>query len=655
MSRPITAEDLWKMSRVGKPALAPGGSFAVVPVTTYDVDTNKGKSRLYRVERDGTTTSLTAAGTDSTNPVVSPDGTRVAFLRKGDADDAKPQIHVMHLEGGEPECLIELPLGAAGPQWMPDGSALVFPAQVIVGHEDIEATRTEVKARTERKLKAKVTEDRVYRYWNKWMTEGEVHHLFRLNLATKRLTDLTPGWTRAFDWEGVENAYDIAPDGQQITFQALATDAPHETVAFAVFTLTPGETPQPLWPDGPPNQRRPRYSPDGSRIAFGFSVEYPGFYGDRVRLAVHHRDSGSNTVLTADWDRSCEGWDWSPDGTRLVFVAEDAARQHLYSIPAAGGEPELLARGGTITYPTASADGAVWCLLGSIEHPDDVAIAKGGGLTPVTDFNSAFLADLDLGKVEEVRFTGANGVEVQMFVIYPPGFDPAKQWPLVHNIHGGPHAASGDMWHWRWNPHVFASPGYVVAAVNFHGSSSWGNEFARSIHGAWGDRPTTDIEAATDHLLATGYIDPKRMAITGGSYGGYLVSWIIGATDRYAAAICHAGVTNLLGQWATDLTYGRHVSFGGHPWDPQGLINTHRWSPTDHSMEWRTPTLVIHGEQDYRVVVTQGLELYGILKGKGVPARLVYYPDEGHWILKPQNSLHWYEEFLGWLERWLRT
>jgi len=649
MARPITPEDLWKLLRVGRPAPAPGGGFAVVPVTGFDVEENKGRSRLYRVGRDGTTVPLTASGTDSTNPAVSPDGTRVAFLRKGDAEDAKPQVYVMPLGGGEPECLTELPLGAAGPRWTPDGSALVFPAVVLSGHEDPEATREELKARKDRKVKARVTEDRIYRYWNRWMTDGEVHHLFRLDLDTKELTDLTPGWMRPLDFEGVEAAFDVAPDGE-IAFHAMAVDAPYDEVAFGVYTLAPGGEPQALWPDGPPMQRRPRYSPDGSRIAFGFAVEFPGFYADRVRLTVQDRSSGDRTVLTEEWDRSCSAWEWSPDGERLVFAAEDDARQNLFAIPSNRGEPEVLARGGWITAPTPAPDGSVWCLHDSLSEPGDVAIVSGGSLERITAFNADLLAEIEMGRVEDVRFPGANGDEIQMFVVYPPGFDESQTWPLVHDIHGGPHGVSGDLWHYRWNPQVFAAPGYVVATVNFHGSSSWGNDFARSIHGAWGDMPTTDVEAATDHLLARGFIDPDRMAIAGGSYGGYLVSWLIGQTGRYAAAICHAGVTNLLGQWATDVTHGRHVSFGGHPWDAEGLANTHRWSPTDHSAAWSTPTLVIHGEQDYRVVITQGLEFYGILKGKGVPARLVYYPDEGHWILKPQNSLHWHGEFLGWLE-----
>jgi dipeptidyl aminopeptidase/acylaminoacyl peptidase len=238
-----------------------------------------------------------------------------------------------------------------------------------------------------------------------------------------------------------------------------------------------------------------------------------------------------------------------------------------------------------------------------------------------------------------------------MWMIYPPGFDPEQKWPLLHNIHGGPHGVTGDLWHPRWNSHVMAAAGYVVAAVNFHGSSSWGNDFARSIQGAWGDKPAFDILAATDHLESLGFVDSDRMAIAGGSYGGYLVSWLIGQTDRFAAAICHAGVTNLLGQYATDITHGRRASFGGEPWD--GMEAIQRWSPTHLTAGMETPTLVIHGERDYRVVVTQGLELYALLKARGVDARLVYYPDEAHWITKPQNSLHWYGEFLAWLERYL--
>jgi dipeptidyl aminopeptidase/acylaminoacyl peptidase len=218
-------------------------------------------------------------------------------------------------------------------------------------------------------------------------------------------------------------------------------------------------------------------------------------------------------------------------------------------------------------------------------------------------------------------------------------------------IHGGPHATFGDTWHFRWNAQAFAAPGYVVAMVNFHGSTSFGDSFARSIHGRWGDQPTVDILAATESLIERGIADPERMAITGGSYGGYLTAWMMSQTDRFRCAIAHAAVTNLGGMYATDMTYGFSRSRGAEIWEDPARVD--RWSPSAHASGYNTPTLVIHGERDYRVPVTQGLELYGVLKSKGVPARLVYFPDENHWILKPQNSLVWYQEVHDWLAQWL--
>jgi len=649
MARPITPEDLWSMARVGAPEASPDGGFAIVPVTRFDVEENEGKSRLYRIDRNGAVTALTSPDGDSTAPSISPDGIRLAFLRKS-SDDQKPQLHIMRLDGGEAHPITDLPLGAARPRWTADGSALIFPVPLLNGYPDPGSTRDEVAARRDRKMTAKVTEDRMYRFWDHWLADGEIHHLFRVDIDGSNLTDLTPAWDRPLDLDDPGGAFDVAADGE-IAFHSLSHSPPYPEAGYAVYTLAPGGEPEPLWPDGPARQASPRYSPDGRALAFGFSVEYPGFYADRIRLTVHDRKSGGRDVLTEDWDRSCDAWMWTRDGASLAFVAEDDARQNLYTIPAAGGVPQLAAPGGWITDPAEASDGEFWCLHQSLTQPPDVAIATETGASRIGGFNEETMAEIDVGAVRDIRYRGAGGDEIQMYVVEPPGFDPATRWPLVHSIHGGPHGVSGDAWHWRWNPLVFASPGYVVALVNFHGSTSWGTEFAKSIQGAWGDLPTTDIEAATDHLIESGYIDPDRTAIAGGSYGGYMVAWLIGQTDRYQTAICHAGVTNLLGQYATDSTYGRAAAFGGLPWD--GLEDIQRWSPTDHTAEMTTPTLVIHGERDYRVVVTQGLELYGILKARGVDSRLVYYPDEGHWILKPQNSLHWYGEFLGWLDRFL--
>ena len=239
-----------------------------------------------------------------------------------------------------------------------------------------------------------------------------------------------------------------------------------------------------------------------------------------------------------------------------------------------------------------------------------------------------------------------------MFVVYPPGFDPAKKYPLVQMIHGGPIGTFGDDFSFRWNAHAFAAPGYVVAMVNFHGSSSFGQKWVESILGAHADKPYEDVMKATDVLIARGFVDPSRLAAVGGSYGGYLVDWIAGHTDRFRVLVSHAGVYSHLGQSASDATYGRKWSYGGYPFT--NLENLERQSPNRFARNFVTPMLVIHNDLDYRVPITQGLELYGVLTAKGIPARLVSYPDENHWVLKPQNSKHWYGEVLGWLARWLK-
>jgi dipeptidyl aminopeptidase/acylaminoacyl peptidase len=398
----------------------------------------------------------------------------------------------------------------------------------------------------------------------------------------------------------------------------------------------------------PAQQLRPRYSSDGRYLTYGIQREQD-FYAAQIEMVRHDRTSGQGIALAPGWDRSAGGWEYTSDGD-LVLHASDGGSMAVFLLAQGANLPARIVSGVYAHGPRPTV-GPLWLRTESPEQPPEVTILDEEGVRVVGSFNAANLAELELGSVGEFSFAGADGVAVQTHIVYPPGFDRNRKWPLVHNIHGGPHNASGGQWHWRWNTQAFAAAGYVVVSVNFHGSDSFGDEFTRSIRGAWGDKPMADIMAATDHLLSQGFIDEDRMAVTGGSYGGYLVSWIMSQTDRFACAVCHAGVTDLLGQWASDVTAGRETSIGGVPWEDMDAVQ--RWSPLAHTTGMNTPTLVIHGERDYRVVVTQGLTLYGILKHKGVDARLVYYPDEGHWIEKPANSISWYREFLTWLDRYL--
>jgi dipeptidyl aminopeptidase/acylaminoacyl peptidase len=315
--------------------------------------------------------------------------------------------------------------------------------------------------------------------------------------------------------------------------------------------------------------------------------------------------------------------------------------------------PRALTGGGVASGLAVARDGRLYFAHQTLQAPAEIAscAADGSGFRCLSRFNEALAAEIAWGEVRDVEFAGADGDRVQMFLVLPPGFDPARKWPLVHVIHGGPHGTTADSFHFRWNAQLFAASGRIVACVNFHGSTSFGQEFAACIQGGHGDKPFTDIMRATDALLETGFVDGDRMAAAGGSYGGYLVCWIAGRTDRFRCLVNHAGVFDLLAEYASDVTEGRHQAYGGEPWD--GLEAIDRWNPARFTRGYSTPMLVIHGERDYRVPHTQALAVYNVLKAKGVEARLVFFPDENHWVLKPRNAIYWNREVETWLARHL--
>ncbi|TMQ60133.1 MAG: S9 family peptidase [Candidatus Eisenbacteria bacterium] len=620
------------------------------------LETNKGKTRLWLVPGEGgEPRPLTSEEHASTEPAVSPDGRWISFLRT--RGEEKPQLHIMPLDGGEAERLTDLPLGVLDPRWFPDGTKVAFISMLLEEAPTPEGTKGLLEKRAKDPVKAHVTEDRVYRYWDRWLTEGEKPHIFVLDLATRRMTDATPQGTGWFDLMDPCGQYDISPDGTEIAFAANSSRPPHQLLRWAIYTApASGKGPVTcLTPEGTPPKSadfwRPRYSPDGKSIYYGMQRD-PYFYADKVRIVRHDRASKTHTVLTEDWDRSPAAWELAKDGT-VILEAEDRGRVLLFAMPAGGGTPNPLSEQGTVSGLKIGRDGRVYFTLQTISAaPEATSIRLDGKeLRKLTGFNDALLSEVALGEVREIEFAGADGNRVQMFVVLPPGFDPKRKWPLVHVIHGGPHGIAGDNFHFRWNPQAFAAPGYVVACVNFHGSTSWGQDFAAVIQGGHGDKPYSDIMRATDFLLETGYIDEKRMAATGGSYGGYLVCWIAGQTGRFACLINHAGVFDLIAEYASDITQGRHQAYGGEPWDRLDAID--RWNPARFARGFTTPMLVIHGERDYRVPHTQALAVYNIYKAKGVDARLLFFPDENHWVLKPRNSLVWNREVHAWLKRYL--
>jgi dipeptidyl aminopeptidase/acylaminoacyl peptidase len=649
-TRPLNAEDLWTLPRVGAPQAFPDGQALVVPITRWNIEKNESRTQLYRIPvGGGAAVAITTPDASASEPRVSPDGKRLAFTRK-DAN-GKAQLMLMSLEGGEPRKLTDLPLGVFDPRWLPDGSGLVFAANVLQGHFTPEQTAAELKRRADDPVKAHVTEERFYRFWDSWLTTGEVPHLLLYDLAKESARDLTPESTLWFDWMDPAGHYDISRDGREIALAGISFDAQRSLIVSRVYTVPVSGGPLTCRTTGhPADDSRPRYSPDGKWLVYGMTHD-PEFYADRVRLMRVDRATGKNEPWLESWDLTPQHWEFASDGT-LIFEAEQNARLKLFAY-GGSGEPRALTSDGSASSPAPLAGGRIAYLHQTLAAAAEVfTVAQiGGAPLRVTQFTEEGAARYHTGEVRETTFEGSRGETVQMFLVLPPEFTAGKRYPLVHMIHGGPHGTFGDLWHARWNAQAFAAPGYVVALVNFQGSTSWGQDFAQRIQGEWAARPFEDIMKATDLLIASGLVDEQRMAVTGGSYGGYMVSWIAGHTDRFRCIVNHAGVSDLTAQYASDITQGRGRAAGGEAWD--GLEKQDLWSPVRFAKGMNTPMLVIHGERDFRVPVGQGLLIYGVLKAKGVPARLVYFPDENHWVLKARNSLLWYGEVHAWLARWL--
>jgi dipeptidyl aminopeptidase/acylaminoacyl peptidase len=429
------------------------------------------------------------------------------------------------------------------------------------------------------------------------------------------------------------------------------------------IVLANGE-PKNITADNPANDFAPVYSPDGKKIAFSRQTT-KFFYADRTRIMVHDRASGQNTEITGALDRSCGSvqWHsmWDPKGGFLFFEAEDKGYHRLYmSAPESGFKPRPFSKssGYTDLSPTLSKDGdttQMAFLRSQFEVPPALHVMNVTDKAPtpirVDKFNDDLRVQWDLGKVKEVTFKGADDEDVQMWIVYPPHFDPKKKWPLLQIVHGGPHGAITNDFSFRWNLHLFASKGYVVAAVNFHGSSGFGQKFCDSITGDMASKPFIDVMKGTDYMEKEPYIDKERMVCAGGSYGGFMMAWLNGHTDRFKAMVCHAGAYNWHSMMASDFVRDRERRLGALPFGDQARIdkqNAQRFAPN-----FKTPTLILHGEKDFRVPVTQGFEYYNTLRQKGVPTRLVYFPDENHWILRPQNSRLWHLEFFAWLEKYV--
>ncbi len=651
--RAITPRDLWSMGRVAAPAVSPDGRRVAYQVTRWDLESYRSKTEIWVVPVAGgePVQLMSSATSSSSEPAWSPDGKTLAFTSTRGGNG--PQIYLMPLEGGEARALTKEPGGASGPVWSADGQHIAFVSTVWPAG-DPQADR--LKKLSESKSQAKVYDELMFRHWDAWTT-GERRHVFVADVATGATRDLTPGPydTPPLGLPGFQD-YAFSPDGRELAF-VRNTDVPTAVgTGNDVWTVpvTGGEAKK-LSP-GKGNDNSPQYSPDGRYIAW-LTMRRPGFEADLAQITLLDRQTGQQRLLAETLDRPVSFFTWSVDSKTIWFLAQDELEQNVYRVPVTGGAATRLTQGSFNGDLALTPDAKTLVVSrSSVQMPVELFALDAAGKTvrQLTHTNQALLAQLALSPVEPFWFEGAAGARVEGFLVKPPDFDPSRKYPVVYLVHGGPQGAWEDSWSYRWNPAMFAAPGYVAVLVNFHGSTGYGQAFTDAISGDWGGAPFQDLMKGLDYALKTyPFLDGTRMVAAGASYGGYMMNWFEGHTDRFRAIINHDGMFNTVSAYAsTEELWFPEWEFRGMPWNNRELYE--KWNPANFVQNFRTPMLVIHGGLDFRLPLEQGLEAFTTLRRNGIRARLLYFPDEGHWVLKPANAMVWWQTMYEWMAEYLK-
>jgi dipeptidyl aminopeptidase/acylaminoacyl peptidase len=654
--KPFDSAAMMELKRMSDPQISPDGKWVTFTVQTVDVAANKKPSQIWMAPlAGGTPRQITHDGESNQRARWSPDSKRIAYISDRGGSS---QIWLMDTDGGDARQATNLSTEADGVLFSPDGKNLLFTSDVYPECGADEAcNKKNLDAEKNSKVKARIYTELLYRHWTAWQAKRR-SHLLVVGATGGAPRDLTPG-TRdvpPFSLGGADD-YDISPDGQEVLYSMNADPVAAISTNTDIYAVSiAGGQPRKIT-NTPGADTNPRYSPDGKYIAWRAQFR-AGYESDRFRLLAMERSTGNVTNLTDNLDRWVNSFTWAPDSTGLFFTIDDRGRQSIQLIPVAGGAERMVASGDSeLDDMQLTRDGKTMVYTQqSGVSPVEIYRASSAGGAPValTHLNDQILNTYQLTPLEEFWVDGAEGARVQSFVVKPYGFEKDRKYPVLLLIHGGPQGFWGHSWTYRWNAQVFAAAGYVVVMPNPRGSTGYGQKFIDEINGDWGGRAFDDIMAVADYIV-TGmpYADSSRMTAAGGSYGGYMIDWILGHTQRFKALISHAGVYDLESEFgATEELWFPLWEFGGTPWDKPETYA--KWSPNKHVPDFHTPTLVVTGEMDFRVPYTQSLELFTALQMQKVPSKLVVFPDEGHWVLKPQNSLLWYKTFIDWMDSWVK-
>ncbi len=688
--RPMTFEDMMKMRRLGDTAVSPDSRWVMFSATDVDLVKNTRTSHLFIVPvAGGETHALTASLAGESRGRFSMDGKQILFESSRDGGQ---QIWLADFDTangtiGEPHKLTSLSTETDGATWSPDGKQILFVSSVYPDCNDDSCNKKRDEEKAESKVKAQVFTHLLYRHWNAF-TGNKRSHLFLVSVDRGTARDLNPGDEHEvppFSLGGPDG-YAFSPDGKEIAFEENLDPVPAISTNSDIFTLRlddPNAKPVKI-STAAGGDHSPAYSPDGKYIAWR-SQERAGYESDKFRLVIYDRTTKQIKDMLPNFDRWVDEFAWAPDSQKMYFTSGNEGEEPVFSVDLAGKDLRQLTESGEYSdlhvapsgtkliasKLTVRAPGEIQLLdtekitkvvdtvnvrsKGGYSLPTAIATAYGFlAEQPLTHLNDSVLSGLDLPQMESFWFPSIGKVRVQGFLIKPPGFDASKKYPVKFLIHGGPQGAWGDSWSYRWNAELFAANGYVVVMINPRGSTGYGQAFIDGINGDWGGKPYIDLMRGLDYAEARyPSIDKNRECTLGASYGGYMADWILGHTTRFRCIVTHDGMFNPESAYGTtDELWFNEWEFKGTPWSNRPMYR--RWSPMLAETNFKTPTLVIHGQLDYRLDVSEGYQLFTTLQRMNVPSKMLYFPDEGHWVLKPQNSQLWYKTVNDWVDQWTK-
>ncbi len=652
----FSVHDMLAMDRISEPKVSPDGRWIVFTLRKTDIEADRGRTDLWLIGTDGEgLKQLTTHPENDSNPCFSADGKSIFFIS---SRSGSSQIWRLPINGGEARQITDLPLDVGNLVVSPDGEHIAFTVEVFA-NLSIEQTKKKLDEKEERKSRGLIYDKIFIRHWDTWK-DGRRSHLFVMPADGGEPVDLMPDFdadTPSKPFGGPEEIT-FTPDGKELIFtcrdvgskEAWSTD-----FDLYIVPIDGSQVPQCLTIVNDAWDTTPAFSPDGKNLAY-LAMTRPGYESDRLRIVIRRWPDGPEKILTAKWDRSVSQYCWSANSKTIYATAQNIGQKSLFAVDVSDAKVKTLIEQGSISSPAVAA-GCIIYSMNNLKSPAELYSVKpdGKSVQQITNINAEKIAAARMGDYEQFSFKGSNDEDVYCYVVKPADFDPNQNYPVAFLIHGGPQGSFGNMFHYRWNPQAYAGAGYAVVMVDFHGSTGYGQYFTDSIRGDWGGKPLEDLQKGlVAALQRCPWMDADRVGALGASFGGYMINWIEGNwPDRFRCLVNHDGnIDERMAYFDTEELWFPEWDHIGTPWENPKSYEKH--NPVNYVKNWKTPMLVIHGAKDYRVADTQGIGTFNALQRLGIESKLLYFPDENHWVLKPANSILWHETVIDWLDKFLK-